>query len=57
MLFEMLNVLIALRVGPNLSKNKKVLIWCDNRWMVDVIANNKTGDGELGASYTVISIL
>ena len=47
--FEMLNILIALRVWGHKWKDSRVVIWCDNRVVVDVLGGNRTRDGELGA--------
>ena len=47
--FEMVNILIALKTWVNLWVNKRVLVWCDNRAVVDIMGKNKTKDRELGA--------
>ena len=47
--FEMLNVLLAMRVWGRQWTDRRVLIWCDNRAVVDVIKGGRTRDRELGA--------
>ena len=48
-MFEMLNILIALRVWGKRWQDSRVVIWCDNRAVVDLLGGNRTRDGELGA--------
>ena len=52
--FEMLNVLLAMRVWGKLWTDRRVLIWCDNRVVVDVIRGGKTRDSKLGAIFREI---
>ena len=47
--FEMLNILVAFRVWGKLWSNKRILIWCDNRAVVNILGRNMTRDSELGA--------
>ena len=56
-MFEMITVLIALRVWGNSWVNKRVTIFCDNHAVVDVIGRNKTRDSELGAILREILML
>ena len=45
----MLNILIALWVCMGHKwENSRVMVWCDNRAVVDVLGGNRTRDGELG---------
>ena len=46
---EMINILVAMRVGGVAWVDKRVKIWCDNKAVVDIIGGNKTRDGELAA--------
>ena len=55
--YEMINVLIALRMWGNSWVNKRVTIYCDNHAVVDVIGGNKTRDSELGAILREILML
>ena len=47
--FEMLNIIVAFTVWGKLWSNKRVLLWCDKRAVVDIMGRNKTRDSELGA--------
>ena len=51
-MFEMLNVLVAMRTWSD----RKVLIWCDNRAVVNVIGYTRSTDSELGATLREILI-
>ena len=46
--YEMLNVLLALRVWGSKLSNKIVRLWCDNRAVVDIMTRRKTKDKHLG---------
>ena len=39
--FEMLNILIALRILGHQWSNKRLLVWCDDRAVVDVIGGEQ----------------
>ena len=47
-LFEMWNILIALRTWEHLHKGRRTRIWCDNSTVVAILNGNKTRDGILG---------
>ena len=47
--FAMLNLLVAIRTWGQLWRDKKILLCCDNRAVVDVMFRSKTCDTELGA--------
>ena len=49
MVYEMINVLVALRTWGKVWENSTVLVWCDNRAVVDILGRSRTKDGELGA--------
>ena len=46
--FEMLNVLVALRLWGIEWSNKRVIIYCDNHAVVDILEGNRTRDRVLG---------
>ena len=47
--YEMVNVLVALRMWQQLWTDRKVTIFCDNHAVVDIIDGNRTRDGILGS--------
>ena len=46
--YEMINVLIALRMWCNVWTDKKVTIFCDNHAVVDIVDGHRTRDSTLG---------
>ena len=48
--FEMLNILVAVRVWGKNLKNKRILIKCDNQPVVSVLNSGKTQDLSLAAN-------
>ena len=55
--FEMINVLVALRVWADKIQGQRIDIWCDNSAVVSVCASGKTRDGELGIILREILML
>ena len=45
----MINVLVCLRVWGHLWTDKHVVVYCDNRAVVDIMERHKTRDKRLGA--------
>ena len=56
-IFEMLNILIALRVWGDEWCNMRVTCFCDNRAVVDVLEDNRTKDRWLGLILREILML
>ena len=47
--FEMINVLVCLRVWGDSWADRRVVIYCDNRAVVDIMERQETRDKRLGA--------
>ena len=47
--FEMINVLVCIRVWGHLWLDKRIVIYCDNRAVVDIMERHKTRDKRLEA--------
>ena len=56
-IYEMINILIALRVWGNNWHSKRVTVHCDNHAVVDILDRNRTRDDLLGVILREIRML